>query len=912
MASVGVSKSSWRQSSADSSLPAQLLSPQGEASQEQHSKRIFDPSPNRKSSIVALASKSDTSTSTSSCGRASPGAAVADDVKNCDEAPNAATTLPSAEADCTNQVVMEKKESGKQQELQRHRIAFRHIVALEEAFAFHKKDSVIGKGAYSVVYRAMRKECPSVMLSTSVPFGTEVALKVISKVPEGYGGLCGAVTQHEPCPTVPNEGPTSNSDNDRAKGAAAQAKAGSTRANVRDAEADERRDDVMRELEVLNRLRCDGGDLTAQHLRSNSHAMRYNGCLQLLDALETPAHWCLVTAYDPEATDLATYYRRRATAQQRLQQRSLGFGMGLHTGGYGSSSSTLHRASLGGIGGENSCSSSASSFAASSANDRSHHPIDASALCAISPVGSALSEAHAALVMAQLIGLVRRLHSEQRLVHRDLKPENILLAPLPQRRLSPTCDGNDNGIGNTAAELKVGDGPAAPQTADCARKQQQQQAPHTLYAHRGVCEEGDENKKPVCSVTTGPNEMSGGSQVEAYSEAPHNEGSSCCIPLSEEMRRAGLVTLLDFGFSRFLHTDSVVVTADDGVCNKAPRPTTTASNSNSLGPGEEGLTVTPAALLLPDLGAGLGSTNTNNKFADPSMSDARAVANAIGATSFSTLVASPVVPRTPLLFPSVPCVTLGEEGASSPANFEPAPTGSLQQCQSTPAPLLLLTGCGTDKFLPYEALLWAVKKDFYPSVPRGLPPSYKVLVPSQPQHRPTTIAHAKALDSYALGVIAHILLSGRLPFDGQTRSSLFLQQSLLKAKAPPVALAKEVVGPEWWTSNYQQHQQPQPLPPLLPAACASSSSQPHQRGGEEGICALDSAAWKHISPAAKALVRGLLHINPSKRWSLEQAAASPWVRHVGAPIASRALSSEILAGLGLSLGEANPQSLLVN
>lgn len=84
----------------------------------------------------------------------------------------------------------------------------------------------------------------------------------------------------------------------------------------------------------------------------------------------------------------------------------------------------------------------------------------------------------------------------------------------------------------------------------------------------------------------------------------------------------------------------------------------------------------------------------------------------------------------------------------------------------------------------------------------------------------------RAADMWSCGVIAYILLCGRPPFAGATERQVF--DAVLK-----------------------------------------------------GEYDLEGFPWTHISSGAKAVVKGLLTVNPKKRWTAEKVLAHPWMAPTG-------------------------------
>ena len=69
---------------------------------------------------------------------------------------------------------------------------------------------------------------------------------------------------------------------------------------------------------------------------------------------------------------------------------------------------------------------------------------------------------------------------------------------------------------------------------------------------------------------------------------------------------------------------------------------------------------------------------------------------------------------------------------------------------------LLLTPCGTEKYLPPEVLSWVLERGW--------------------TRRSTTVGLARAMDMYAIGIVAYVLLSGCFPFNASSRATLLQQQ----------------------------------------------------------------------------------------------------------------------------------------
>ncbi|KPI84872.1 putative Protein kinase [Leptomonas seymouri] len=69
---------------------------------------------------------------------------------------------------------------------------------------------------------------------------------------------------------------------------------------------------------------------------------------------------------------------------------------------------------------------------------------------------------------------------------------------------------------------------------------------------------------------------------------------------------------------------------------------------------------------------------------------------------------------------------------------------------------LLLTPCGTEKYLPPEVLSWVLEHGW--------------------TRRFATVGLARAMDMYAIGIVAYVLLSGCFPFNASSRATLLQQQ----------------------------------------------------------------------------------------------------------------------------------------
>ncbi|KAK7194340.1 protein kinase [Novymonas esmeraldas] len=69
---------------------------------------------------------------------------------------------------------------------------------------------------------------------------------------------------------------------------------------------------------------------------------------------------------------------------------------------------------------------------------------------------------------------------------------------------------------------------------------------------------------------------------------------------------------------------------------------------------------------------------------------------------------------------------------------------------------LLLTPCGTERYLPPEVLSWILEHGWV--------------------RRSTTVGLARAMDLYAIGIVGYVLLSGCFPFNASSRATLLQQQ----------------------------------------------------------------------------------------------------------------------------------------
>ncbi|CBZ35098.1 protein kinase, putative [Leishmania donovani] len=153
----------------------------------------------------------------------------------------------------------------------------------------------------------------------------------------------------------------------------------------------------------------------------------------------------------------------------------------------------------------------------------------------------------------------------------------------------------------------------------------------------------------------------------------------------------------------------------------------------------------------------------------------------------SAIIVSPPLPPTPMLLSSTTAFTLDHfnaENSSSSCNTSgPAAGGAglRNRCASciytshqqlSPAPpvvaagvssapddteaTLLLTPCGTEKYLPPEVLSWILEHGW--------------------ARRSTTVGLARAMDLYSIGIVAYVLLSGCFPFNASSRATLLQQQ----------------------------------------------------------------------------------------------------------------------------------------
>ncbi|CCW65089.1 unnamed protein product [Phytomonas sp. EM1] len=115
---------------------------------------------------------------------------------------------------------------------------------------------------------------------------------------------------------------------------------------------------------------------------------------------------------------------------------------------------------------------------------------------------------------------------------------------------------------------------------------------------------------------------------------------------------------------------------------------------------------------------------------------------------------------------------------------------------------LLLTPCGTEKYLAPEMTDWILRHSW--------------------SHRPTSVAMAKQLDTYAVGIVTYVLLSGCFPFNATTRATLLEQQ---------------------------RH-----------------------------VPRCNSTRWKTVSEQGIAFVQALLEPDPSKRMTAKEALEHPFLR----------------------------------
>lgn len=116
----------------------------------------------------------------------------------------------------------------------------------------------------------------------------------------------------------------------------------------------------------------------------------------------------------------------------------------------------------------------------------------------------------------------------------------------------------------------------------------------------------------------------------------------------------------------------------------------------------------------------------------------------------------PVSSGNPPPSPRQRCTTAGVVGPSRhrclPENHSMPTTAAVDDAEA----VLLLTPCGTEKYLPPEVVQWILQHGW--------------------SRRSTTVALARAMDLYAAGIVAYVLLSGCFPFNATSRATLLLQQ----------------------------------------------------------------------------------------------------------------------------------------
>jgi serine/threonine protein kinase len=106
-------------------------------------------------------------------------------------------------------------------------------------------------------------------------------------------------------------------------------------------------------------------------------------------------------------------------------------------------------------------------------------------------------------------------------------------------------------------------------------------------------------------------------------------------------------------------------------------------------------------------------------------------------------------------------VSGGGGGGSSAADTPPTrhhhlPSSQNFHLRDDTEATLLLTPCGTEKYLPPEVLSWILERGW--------------------TRRSTTVGLARAMDMYAIGIVAYVLLSGCFPFNASSRATLLHQQ----------------------------------------------------------------------------------------------------------------------------------------
>ncbi|CAJ1028412.1 putative Protein kinase domain containing protein [Leishmania utingensis] len=93
---------------------------------------------------------------------------------------------------------------------------------------------------------------------------------------------------------------------------------------------------------------------------------------------------------------------------------------------------------------------------------------------------------------------------------------------------------------------------------------------------------------------------------------------------------------------------------------------------------------------------------------------------------------------------------------TSQHQLPPATAADVHSTPDDTEATLLLTPCGTEKYLPPEVLSWILENGW--------------------ARRSTTVGLARAMDLYAIGIVAYVLLSGCFPFNASSRATLLQQQ----------------------------------------------------------------------------------------------------------------------------------------
>ncbi|CBH14012.1 protein kinase, putative [Trypanosoma brucei gambiense DAL972] len=446
-----------------------------------------------------------------------------------------------------------------------------------------------------------------------------------------------------------------------------------------------------------------------------------------------------------------------------------------------------------------------------------------------------LNEAHASLIVYQLVEAVNYLHNVKEVLHRDIKLENILLSRVDQS-ISIIRKAMETG-GSVESSPRPKNRSHTHNEEDVSGRTEKE---HTKRTGDG-CERG--NRTEVAD-----------SKARSSSYRWWEPVSVNVSTATDEMERLLKVTLIDFGLS--MHTSRCSGTGNPSVEKKMEEGSDTRKPIIRKGsPKSSGTVAVGGGFNLPELsfascgkvekeprrvddvagGEGTLESKQEESEDDEGLSHRVTVPVAISNNTPPVLSRAGSTSDSTAKIPTTLLVGDEEDGTQQDRQPKGAmPTRAIAGAQGSasvpltdhecPAPsslleddshhhddtLLSFTPCGTERYLPPEILQWILQRGW--------------------KQKTIAVCEARKLDAYAVGIVTYVLLSGCFPFNGTSRATMWQQK-------------------------------------LCVPACNSSR-------------------WENVSTVAISFVQSLLDPQPRTRFELCEALTHPWMRQ-GALLAKK-------------------------